>query len=694
MVEQAPSHVGRPPSSPSASVPDNDDPFGWVGHTLEGRYAVEELVGEGGFAIVYRGHHKGLDDAVAIKCLKIPRKLQGPERDRFLQSFLDEGKLLHRLSRANASIVQALDVGATTSPNGTWTPYLVLEWLDGETLEEDLKARARQGSAPRSLEETMALLEPAARALATAHAQGIAHRDVKPANLFLCTVAGKRAIKVVDFGIAKVIGESTDLQRAHEATGMSLHAFTPRYGAPEQFDRRFGATGPWTDVFALALIVVEVVAGRSPMHGDSAQLFVASSNVRYRPTLRSLDVDLGEVDDAVEAVLLRALAVDPKERYTTAGEFWDALTAAIAPSAARTLAHGGAASSSRIERDEARASSPARASAPARGATVDPLGATVLSQRVPDLTSARTAFPQGSARTELEEPPSSPTRGSGAGKINVVMEPSLMVEPSISTAMAAADVKPRPPGSPKSGFVWGALAVAAVLGAGWFFLRPAPEPHGKLPGVASSYFATSSSSSSSSSSSAQTSASASPAGAAAASAAHATDRAPSGAIEPAAATPPPIACSGGLVPYVDTQVGYALCIPDELRDLTAVDGVIRKGDIELTMRGGYLRPPATTLETLFEKAKADDTDGTGRTVAAGKTEKTANAFALAGTFNPDPASPKAGLAGKKFFERTVTTTDRFASFQLIYPNAERKTIEPKLDHMMPSFIVSSTKTAR
>ncbi|HWL86450.1 MAG TPA: serine/threonine-protein kinase, partial [Polyangiaceae bacterium] len=302
-----------------------DDPFGWVGETLEGRYAVEKVVGEGGFAVVYRGHHKGLDGAVAIKCLKIPRKLAGEERERFLQSFLDEGKLLHRLSRANVSIVQALDVGATNSPKGSWTPYLVLEWLEGETLEEDLRRRARADEGGRSIQEALALLEPAASALATAHAQGIAHRDIKPANLFLCTVAGKRVLKVVDFGIAKVIGESTDLQRAHEATGMSLHAFSPRYGAPEQFDRRFGATGPWTDVFALALVFVEVVAGHAPMQGDSAQLFVAASNVQHRPTLRAHDIDPG---DAVEVVLLRALAVDPKERYATAQEFWDALKTA------------------------------------------------------------------------------------------------------------------------------------------------------------------------------------------------------------------------------------------------------------------------------------------------------------------------------------------------------------------------------
>jgi serine/threonine protein kinase len=310
-------------------LPPLEDPFGWIGQTLESKYAVEELVGEGGFAVVYRGHHKGFDDKVAIKCLKIPRKLEGPDREQFLQSFLAEGKLLHKLSKTDAGIVQALDVGAATSPNGSWTPFIVLEWLEGGTLEEELRKRRREGLPPRSLTDALKLLEPAARALGTAHALGIAHRDVKPANLFVVETQGsaKRTIKVVDFGIAKVLAESTDLVRAHEATGASIQAFTPRYAAPEQFDRRFGATGPWTDVFALALIVVEVVAGKSAMDGDTAQLFVASSNIQHRPTLAAHGINEGA---GVEEVLKRALAVDTKERYQSTTEFWAALTEAAA----------------------------------------------------------------------------------------------------------------------------------------------------------------------------------------------------------------------------------------------------------------------------------------------------------------------------------------------------------------------------
>jgi serine/threonine protein kinase len=300
------------------------DPFDWVGNTIDDQFTVEELVGEGGFAVVYRGHHKGFDEKIAIKALKFPAKLGEEERAKFLETFKSEGKLLHKLSKSDAAIVQALDVGAATSPNGTWTPYLILEWLEGKTLEADLKDRAKTGAAGRSLGDAIALLDPAAKGLATAHAMNVAHRDVKPANLFLKSGG---SIKVVDFGIAKVMSDSEDVMKAYEATGESIHAFSPRYGAPEQFARKYGATGPWTDVFALALVLIEVVAGKSAMKGDTSQLMATATDGVTRPTLRSLGVI---ESDAVEAVLTRALAVEPVERYKDAGNFWDALRDAAA----------------------------------------------------------------------------------------------------------------------------------------------------------------------------------------------------------------------------------------------------------------------------------------------------------------------------------------------------------------------------
>jgi serine/threonine-protein kinase len=313
-----------------------DDPFGWVGATVDGKYRVDEVVGHGGFGIVYRAHHLGFEEKVALKCLKLPKELQGGDRDRFRDSLVAEGRLLLQLSRATTGVVQALDVGAVVSPSKIWTPYLVLEWLEGTPLDRDLLQRRERNEGGRSLGEAIELLDGAIRALGVAHGMNIAHRDIKPANLFLVEVAGKRTIKVLDFGIAKVLAESDSVTRAFEQTGGTVAAFTARYGAPEQFSRRFGATGPWTDVFALALVLVEVVLGAPALEGtDAAQLFVAASDKLIRPTLRGRGFDPG---DAVEAVLATALSVDPRERYPNATAFWDALTAAARNEPARMSA--------------------------------------------------------------------------------------------------------------------------------------------------------------------------------------------------------------------------------------------------------------------------------------------------------------------------------------------------------------------
>ncbi len=103
------------------------DPFGWAGETLEGKYRVDELVGRGGFGVVYRGLHIGLDQPIAIKFLRPDQLMEDEERETFLASFRAEGELLHKLSKAHAGIVQALDHGSAKAPNGDWMPFLVLE---------------------------------------------------------------------------------------------------------------------------------------------------------------------------------------------------------------------------------------------------------------------------------------------------------------------------------------------------------------------------------------------------------------------------------------------------------------------------------------------------------------------------------------------------------------------------------------
>ncbi|WP_437671390.1 SUMF1/EgtB/PvdO family nonheme iron enzyme [Sorangium sp. So ce131] len=355
----------------------SDDPFGLSGQTIEGKYRVDAVVGDGGFGVVYRGTHAGFGELIAVKCLKLPDALDAAQRDALLDTLREEGRILHRLSRATSGIVQALDVGAFTTQAGVWVPYLVLEWLEGQTLGQHLRDRRERGEVGMSIAEAIRLLEPAARALAVAHAHKVAHRDVKPANLFLTEVGGVRTMKVLDFGIAKVLANHPTFTEALAATRMGPSAFTPRYGAPEQFNKARGATGPWTDVFALALIFVELVSGRRALEGDDpTQLYIASADPALRPTLRARG--LPDAPEAIERVLDRALAIEPKHRFTSAGEFWDALSAAARGELAAPPAGLGAGGVDRAGMLSTAEYAAARGLGAAAGDSGSPVGPTML----------------------------------------------------------------------------------------------------------------------------------------------------------------------------------------------------------------------------------------------------------------------------------------------------------------------------
>jgi len=319
-------HESRPSEK---QMETSSDPFGLVGSTIGGRYVVEALVGEGGFSVVYRARHVLWNRPVAIKAFRGLEALDAEAQGRLLRAFIREGAILAELSERSTAIVQARDTATLVTPNGDWVPYLVLEWLPGETLETILWRERQAGLSPRRLDEAASLLEPIAQALALAHEQGICHRDLKPGNLVVlgdARVPGS-VIKLLDFGTAGLFSE------AHRALGgraraRECSAFTPAYAAPEQFSQAYGVTGPWTDVFALALVVVELLSGREPM-GEGrplAEFAAVASDPARRPTPRALGVD---VSDAVERVFARALAVFPAERWPTVGTFWRALRQAL-----------------------------------------------------------------------------------------------------------------------------------------------------------------------------------------------------------------------------------------------------------------------------------------------------------------------------------------------------------------------------
>jgi formylglycine-generating enzyme required for sulfatase activity/serine/threonine protein kinase len=301
-----------------------------VGTIVAEKYAIDRVVGEGGFATVFRARHLLWKTPVALKVFTSWRDVPEESAASMHEAFLREGALLSELSSRTSAIVQARDVGILDTPDGGRLPYLVLEWIDGPTLEQILADEGARGLPPRRIEEAVRLLNPIGVALGLAHTSGIVHQDVKASNILIAgDPRGDGVVKLVDFGVAKVMSDVI----ATRPPTTDLRSMTPAYAAPEQFSPALGATGPWTDVFALALMIVEIVTGKDALEGTEYEALArASTNPDQRPTPRALGAD---VSDGVEAVFVRALAVRPEHRWQNAFDFWSALMAAV--SVNRTL---------------------------------------------------------------------------------------------------------------------------------------------------------------------------------------------------------------------------------------------------------------------------------------------------------------------------------------------------------------------
>jgi len=313
-----------------------EDAFGIVGSVIASAFRVESVVAEGGFGTVYRAHHGGFRAPVALKCLRLPPGLLPEGRAQFLESFRAEAELLFLLSSSLPTVVRPLHVDAFTlpEPDGRFVPYIVLEWLEGSTLDALVRKRRAEGQAPFALKKLVRWLTPVARALERAHnfhgpdgPVSIVHRDLKPENIFVASVAGEEVVKILDFGIAKAKSMVSQVAgRASQGPSAGIATFTPAYGSPEQWaPKRFGQTGPWTDVWGLALSLSEALVGHPLIDGDSAAIMGAILDPSRRPTPGSEGVI---VSDEIEGVFAKALALDPRDRYADAGVFWNELLAA------------------------------------------------------------------------------------------------------------------------------------------------------------------------------------------------------------------------------------------------------------------------------------------------------------------------------------------------------------------------------
>ncbi|HVW29471.1 MAG TPA: protein kinase [Polyangiaceae bacterium] len=297
---------------------------GRVGTTLDDKYEIARVLGVGGMGEVYEARHKQIRRRLAIKFL-LPKYAAAPD---IVARFENEARAAGSLEHENIAAV--FDTGAT--PDGA--RYLVMEFLDGEDCASAL-ARLGTFSVSRSAE----LAVQVTRGLGVAHGLGIVHRDLKPANLFLTRRAdGTELVKILDFGIAKL--RRLDLADGAPTTGPVFG--TPHYMSPEQA-RGSPELDARTDVYALGVIVYELLSGKKP-HGGTSALEIAFRVATEPPTLLGrLRPDLpGDLVAAVE----RAMARDADDRFQSMSE----LRAALLPfvhaadeggtrSAAETPAH-------------------------------------------------------------------------------------------------------------------------------------------------------------------------------------------------------------------------------------------------------------------------------------------------------------------------------------------------------------------
>jgi serine/threonine protein kinase/Tfp pilus assembly protein PilF len=269
------------------------DPLGLIGEKLN-RYRIEEFAGQGGMSVVYRARHEIGEYVVAVKVLD-PALTGDPK---MVSSFLAEAR--NTAALRHPSIIRVNDVDQTEEG---WA-YLVMEWLDGRTLYDELK---EQGSL--SVERASRLLDQICGAVEYAHSKGVIHRDLKPGNIMLVADEHEEeTIRILDFGIAKVLDSTfgTNTQVAGTYYYTSPEQLTK--GAP--IDRR-------ADIYSLGIILYQLLTGEKPFDADSMPEMIKLHCEASPKLLREFNP---EIPSAIEDVVLKALAKKPTDRYQSATE--------------------------------------------------------------------------------------------------------------------------------------------------------------------------------------------------------------------------------------------------------------------------------------------------------------------------------------------------------------------------------------
>ena len=279
---------------------------------MVGEYRIDHKLGEGGFGKVYRATHPLIGKSVAIKVLSSQLASSREAVSRFVAEARAVNQIRHR------NIVDIFSFGVLDDGQH----YFVMELLEGLTLREELRRNGRLSPA-RAIE----ILRPLARALDAAHAAGIAHRDLKPDNIFLVTEPeGAVFPKLIDFGIAKLLDEEPSKSENRTRPGAALG--TPKYMSPEQC--RGGAVDHRTDLYSLGVVVHEMLTGERPFESDGVLDVFVQHTSALPPKVSTVSRDLPEV---LDGPVLHMLAKNPEERPVSVGAAIEALAAAVgAPS--------------------------------------------------------------------------------------------------------------------------------------------------------------------------------------------------------------------------------------------------------------------------------------------------------------------------------------------------------------------------
>lgn len=272
----------------------------WVGTTIDGRYLVERVLGEGGMGLVYRAKHIVLNKLLAVKVLR-PDVSRDEE---IITRFRQEAQSASAIG--NQHIIDISDFG--TLPDGS--TYFVMEYLDGADLTKVIEQQS-----PLEPSRIIYIAKQLCDALFAAHEAGIVHRDLKPDNIYLIKRGNDtNFVKVLDFGIAKVGGTSSKLTRAGQVFG------TPHYMSPEQcagtgVDHR-------TDIYAIGIILYEMITGRTPFDADNL-MGILTKHLYEAPVPPSQIRP--DCPKDLESVVMRCIAKKQDERYATCRELLDDL---------------------------------------------------------------------------------------------------------------------------------------------------------------------------------------------------------------------------------------------------------------------------------------------------------------------------------------------------------------------------------